>query len=211
MILAQGTGSTPWWQSVPLGVVVAALIAAWVTVRTARKTPHENLKVLSEIRGALEKEMAAVDPRSALDKAIRLEIDNLEKLNVAREKGTIAYLRESAAQRWALVFVGSTAIFLILGLASLAAFFYLDVYVGPNRNDSLITFFLFGAVVCFMAAALVTATGLTLLVSRFLSYRRSRHREKVDNSLRADVDSPTRDGSLTGPAGHDSDSSVDRP
>ncbi|WP_431816289.1 hypothetical protein [Gordonia jacobaea] len=86
---------TPW--PTALATLVVGLLAGWVATRNARKTPHENLKALTEIRAAL-----ADDDETAtmvLNEAIKYEIDRLARLSAARRRGSLAYAREVLRQR----------------------------------------------------------------------------------------------------------------
>jgi hypothetical protein len=71
-----------------MATLFVGLFAGWVTTRNARKTPHENLKALTEIRTALANDPAAA---FALDEAIAFEIERLEEITLARGQGRIRY------------------------------------------------------------------------------------------------------------------------
>lgn len=97
MILAQAAAEAvdkpEWWQSAltPLGYVIAALIAGGFAVRLARKTPHENLKTLVEIRKAIPRGRTNLDEKGVLDAAIKHELENIATLTEARGRGFWAY------------------------------------------------------------------------------------------------------------------------
>jgi hypothetical protein len=83
----------------PLVAFFGAIITAWVATRNARKTPHENLKTLTDIRTALADELPVVDPEEALSRAISLEVKKLDEVTAARERGLWAYFWAVAGQR----------------------------------------------------------------------------------------------------------------
>jgi hypothetical protein len=111
----------------PIGVIVAALIAGWFAVRNARKSPHENLKTLAEIRSALAGDLADVDPQQTLGKAIRFEIEKLDKLTEARRQGTVPFLREILRQRSTAFISIWLIVLIIVGLSLLSYAFYLEM------------------------------------------------------------------------------------
>ncbi|MFE4501707.1 hypothetical protein ACFRFQ_17785 [Rhodococcus sp. NPDC056743] len=75
----------------PIGYVLAAAIAGSAAIRLARKTPHENLKVLVEIRQAMPHGRSNLDENGVLDAAVRHELDNIATLTAARGRGLSAY------------------------------------------------------------------------------------------------------------------------
>lgn len=87
-----------WWQSAltPLGYVIAALIAGGFAFRIARKTPHENLKALVEIRQTLSEGDVNLDESGVLAAAIGHELDKIDRLTAAREKGFWEYTRTAS-------------------------------------------------------------------------------------------------------------------
>lgn len=117
--LAQAVAETAdkpeWWQSAltPLGYVLAAIIAGSVAIRLARKTPHENLKALVEIRKAMPHDRPNLDEDGVLDAAIRHELDNIATLTAARGRGLSAYA-------WARVKLAFARTFESPGLTGLA-------------------------------------------------------------------------------------------
>ena len=104
MIFAQTADTvTLWWQSiaVPTGVVLAALIAGTVAVRTARKTPHEKLRELAEIRALLIANAThdmVIEVRK-LDDSIRIEVDKIDRQSQAVGRGRSAVVDEWVRQR----------------------------------------------------------------------------------------------------------------
>ncbi|GCE40956.1 hypothetical protein Rhow_004599 [Rhodococcus wratislaviensis] len=103
MILAEAAADSQWWENAltPIGYIIAAAIAAGVAVRLARKTPHENLKALTDIYVELP---SAVDERAVIEKAIQQELDKLEALSKARDKpgfqGRLEYFYQRAQWSW---------------------------------------------------------------------------------------------------------------
>ncbi|MCA1004776.1 hypothetical protein LCL87_03530 [Rhodococcus hoagii] len=101
---ADTAAQTPWWQGAlgPAAIIVAAGIAAWVATRNNRKSPHENLKMLIDIRGEImtvdAQRLVPLDLNGAIEMSIRHEIANLEKLNAARSRGRLAVARERIRQ-----------------------------------------------------------------------------------------------------------------
>ncbi|MEV6071858.1 hypothetical protein AB0L82_35415 [Nocardia sp. NPDC052001] len=73
------------------GVVTAAVIAGSIAVRTARKTPHENLKSLLEI---LKDDHLEAADRDIIAASVHREIARIGMLNAARLQGFWAYQRE---------------------------------------------------------------------------------------------------------------------
>ncbi|PTR42043.1 hypothetical protein C8K38_111212 [Rhodococcus sp. OK611] len=105
MILAQAAAapSQPNWTAIagPIAIIFAAAIAGWVATRNSRKSPHENLKMLVEIRAelvAIEGDGAPLDAGQVVDRSIQAELNKLHKLNSAHDRGRFAYLQEKASQ-----------------------------------------------------------------------------------------------------------------
>ncbi|MEW1881021.1 hypothetical protein AB0O58_15125 [Rhodococcus sp. NPDC080181] len=96
---------------VPVGVILAAIIAGSFAVRNARKTPHEQLKTLVEIREKLH----IVDTH-VIDAAIDREIAKIDRLNAARIEGFWQY----AWQRLKEWYDDPTPDLLAVGVAGLA-------------------------------------------------------------------------------------------
>jgi len=91
------TGGTQWWPGtlVPIGVVMAAVIAGYFGGRNARKTPHEKLAALADIYDKLANHPSDFPERfEMLRVAIAHEVDNIEKLRRAAQQGRVAYLKE---------------------------------------------------------------------------------------------------------------------
>ncbi|EHK84904.1 hypothetical protein AK37_05577 [Rhodococcus pyridinivorans AK37] len=127
----QVTNRIEWWPGalVPIGVVVAALLAGYFGGRNARKTPHEKLAALVDIYDKLGKRPGTFPEQfGILEAAIGHEVENIEKLRAAAAKGRFAYVRErfrvafspdNAAFSVALTFFG-----LIIALTGLVAAYY---------------------------------------------------------------------------------------
>ncbi|MBF6297055.1 hypothetical protein IU459_05795 [Nocardia amamiensis] len=84
---------TPWWQPILGwgGVIIAAIIAGGIALRTAQGTPYETLKTLVEI---LDKShLLGREDRQVLEIAIHREVQRIEQLNQARLEGFWAYQR----------------------------------------------------------------------------------------------------------------------
>ncbi|MDV6291658.1 hypothetical protein [Rhodococcus aetherivorans] len=94
----QATANPQWWPGalVPIGVVVAALIAGYFGGRNSRKTPHEKLAALADIYDTLGRHSTLSNrfDLDTLETAINHEVDNIENLRRAAEAGRFAYIRE---------------------------------------------------------------------------------------------------------------------
>lgn len=104
----------------PLVTFLAAVLGAWVATRNARKTPHENLKTLTDIRASLGGELPLVDPDGALSDAIRLEVTKLNELTIARGRGLWPYVKAVVRQRIIMYFSIWAAFLTIVALALFA-------------------------------------------------------------------------------------------
>ncbi|QOW00493.1 hypothetical protein [Rhodococcus pyridinivorans] len=117
---AAAAAGTQWWPGalVPIGVVVAALIAGYFGGRNARKTPHEKLAALADIYDKLGKRPDTFPTQfETLEAAIAHEVENIEKLRKAAEQGRIAYIEE----RFRLAFSADGALGSVLGAVVPAA------------------------------------------------------------------------------------------
>jgi hypothetical protein len=113
----------------PLVTFLAAVLGAWVATRNARKTPHENLKTLTDIRASLGGELSLVDPEGALGDAIRLEVTKLNELTIARGRGLWPYVKAVVRQRMTM-YLSIWAVFLIVVALAL---FATGSWIGANQ------------------------------------------------------------------------------
>jgi hypothetical protein len=86
--------------SIPLFI---GLFSGWVTSRIARKTPHENLKALVELKAAVD---SGVDPEGIIDKAIELELQRLKQSTVSEDAKWYQIVWGRALDNLAAVLVG---------------------------------------------------------------------------------------------------------
>lgn len=99
---------------VPAGVILAAIIAGSFTIRNARKTPHEQLKTLVEIREKLH----VVDTH-VIDAAIDRELEKIDRLHSARTRGVWSGLNEAVKQALEITYGRGLFGAVVAGLAQL--------------------------------------------------------------------------------------------
>ncbi|WP_206499030.1 hypothetical protein [Rhodococcus sp. KRD175] len=99
---------------VPAGVILAAIIAGSFTIRNARKTPHEQLKTLVEIREKLH----VVDTH-VIDAAIDRELEKIDRLYSARTRGVWSGLNEAVKQALEVTYGGGLLGAVAAGVAEL--------------------------------------------------------------------------------------------
>lgn len=118
-----------WWQSAltPLGYVIAALIAGGFAFRIARKTPHENLKALVEIRQTLSEGDVNLDENGVLAAAIGHELDKIDRLTTAREKGFWEYTRTASRDAFS---PSEKLMFLFLGIMVILTIYSIVASIG---------------------------------------------------------------------------------
>ncbi|MCR5977485.1 hypothetical protein GDN83_06995 [Gordonia jinghuaiqii] len=83
------------WVRFVLAPLAFALIAAYVSTRNARKTPHERLKNLVDIHDKMSPEM---DQRRVVEAAIARELVDFDRRVAADQRGLWAGIRERIAQ-----------------------------------------------------------------------------------------------------------------
>lgn len=145
--------------SIPLFL---GLFSGWIAARIARKTPHENLKALVEIKAALD---PTIDTDGAIDESIRLELKRLNQIAESAKSDWRPYLWVRIVNNIAVVSVAS---FVVVGFALFVV--AINRVVGPssgaseeNDNSDILW-----AVVGVVVAAVV------VLAATYASYRRDR-------------------------------------
>lgn len=115
---------TPW--VTPVVTLFVGLFAGWVASRNARKTPHENLKALTEIRASLG-ETAPSEQLAVLDASIAWEIQRIDELTSARGRGPVYYAYTRVRQMDAWPIATLVLSFAVFGIA------IWDAYSPPRR------------------------------------------------------------------------------
>jgi formate hydrogenlyase subunit 4 len=164
----------------PIAGLIGALLAAWVALRNARKSPHENLKALADIRSALASDLEHVDPQQALSRAIRFEVRKLDKLTEARERGIVPFVGEVLRQRSTVLMGVWLVLLIIVGLSLFSYASYLEIgnayaYQANQPTKDTLPWYLAVAACCGLLMLSLFAWGLAAFLR--WSNRRAKRRK----------------------------------
>ena len=167
------------WLRYVLAPLVIAILGAIVATRNAKKTPHERLKNLVEIRANLPENL---DSKRVVEAAIARELVDFDRRIAADQRGFWAGVRERAIQRPNVTLLRVSVIYAVTILTLYSFGFRPGRLLRPITkdldNELLKAAILFGGALLFLIVGVV----LTICTVKLLRGNREFYKLRVDRA-----------------------------